>query len=53
MYSSDFKTNHKKEDVDLLICWIDDEKDRTLVPPKILALSPLIETGLKEGEIDL
>jgi hypothetical protein len=53
MYSSDFKGNHKKEDVDLLICWIDDEKERDLLPPHVLALNPLIETGLRQGDIEL
>lgn len=38
MRSSDFKQNHKPEDVDVLVCWTDDEKDREILPPKVLTL---------------
>jgi hypothetical protein len=37
-YSSDYKSNHKPEDVDVLVCWTDNETDRTVLPRKVLAL---------------
>ncbi len=36
--SSDFKANHKPEDVDVLVCWIDDETDRAKLPKKTVSL---------------
>lgn len=48
--SSDFKTNHKPEDVDVLVCWYDDESERTKLPPRVLALHSVakkaVETAL-------
>lgn len=38
MRSSDFSSNHKAEDVDVLVCWIDDETDKGKLPPRVLAL---------------
>jgi hypothetical protein len=38
MRSSAFATNHRPEDVDVLVCWIDDETDRAKLPPRIVAL---------------
>lgn len=37
-YSSDFKLNHKADDVDVLVCWLDDELDRPSLPRTVLAL---------------
>jgi len=52
-YSSAFKQNHKREDVDVLICWIDDETDRSVVPERIVPLSNVardaLASRLKEG----
>lgn len=38
MKSSDFTKNHHKDDVDILIVWIDDEKDRSKLPLETIAL---------------
>ena len=37
-HSSDFKANHKKDDVDVLVCWNDNETQRDALPPQVLAL---------------
>jgi hypothetical protein len=44
-YSSDFKSNHKPDDVDLLVCWTDNEKDRGTLPPRVLALHAVAKTA--------
>jgi len=36
--SSEYKFNHAPGDVDVLVCWEDDETDRTKLPPTVLAL---------------
>jgi len=36
--SSEFKLNHKPEEIDVLVCWIDDESDKSKLPGKIVAL---------------
>jgi len=51
--SRDFKSNHRREHVDVLVCWEDDEADRAVLPPRVLGLHALLETAIKEGEIDL
>jgi hypothetical protein len=38
MRSSAFKRNHAPEDVDVLVCWLDDETDRAVVPSRVVAL---------------
>ena len=44
MKSSEFTLNHEAEDVDVLICWQDDQKnDREKLPPNVLALHNLLE----------
>jgi hypothetical protein len=53
MFSSQFKGNHKKEDIDVLICWIDDEVDRTVLPPDVVGLSSLIENAIKDGDMEI
>jgi len=53
MNSKDFLLNHKKEDIDVLICWEDDATDRTQLPPHVVGLRSLLEKALEEGEIDL
>ncbi len=51
-HSSEFKTNHKPEDVDVLVCWHDNESDRTRLPPRVLPLHSVAkkaaETALAE-----
>lgn len=44
-YSSEFKDNHQPEDVDLLVCWTDNEKDRNKLPAKVLALHTIAKTA--------
>lgn len=53
MNSRSFALNHSKEDVDVLICWEDDEPDRSKLPPQVLGLRALRERAVKEGEIDI
>lgn len=53
MYSCDYSANHRAEDVDVLVCWIDNEKDRRKLPATVLALKDLLAKALDEGEIDL
>ncbi len=48
--SSDFKINHNKIDVDILICWIDDEKDKNKLPSKTLCLQEIALTNLLTNE---
>ena len=43
--SSDFKTNHKPGDVDVLVCWLDDESDQSRLPPRVLALHSVAKTA--------
>jgi hypothetical protein len=51
--SSDFKLNHKPEDVDLLVCWVHDETDKTKLPPRVLDLGSRLREAIKNGDIDL
>jgi len=55
MRSSDYATNHKADDVDVLVCWHDDcdEDRRRVLPRRVLALQPLIETAISQGLISL
>lgn len=38
MNSSAFKSNHSSDDVDVLVCWLDDETNRSVLPPTVLSL---------------
>lgn len=38
MRSSDFAKNHSADLIDVLVCWEDDERDRSLLPPAVVAL---------------
>jgi hypothetical protein len=38
MKSSAYKTNHAPGDVDVLVCWLDDEIDRESLPSIVLSL---------------
>jgi hypothetical protein len=53
MYSSEFAANHKAEDVDVLVCWIDDASDKSQLPARVLSLRSLLESAVREGTIDL
>ncbi len=53
MRSSEFSSNHKPEDVDVLICWLNDAADASQLPPLVLSLKTLLERIVQEGEIDL
>jgi len=44
-HSSDFESNHKPEDVDVVVCWIDNENDRAKLPGKVLALHLVAKTA--------
>ncbi len=52
MKSSGFKSNHKKDDIDVLICWVDDEINKDFLP-NVLCLSLLIEKSIKDGDIEI
>lgn len=47
--SSQFKLNHKKDDVDVLVVWDDDETDRSVLPNKIICLHELAKTAAIES----
>lgn len=47
--SSDYSGNHKPEDVDVLVCWIDDESDRSKLPGTVLALSDVAREAAALG----
>lgn len=51
--SAEFKLNHKSQDVDILVCWIDDESNKSNLPPIVLPLKTLLEELIDEGDIDL
>jgi len=53
MTSKEFSYNHNREDVDVLVCWDDDEQDRGKLPAQVLGLRSLLEKAVKEGEIDI
>lgn len=43
--STQFKSNHKKVDFDVLIVWENDEKDQSILPEFILVLSDIAKTA--------
>ena len=53
MNSSDFTSNHNREDVDVLVCWLDDESDRSKLPERVVGLKDLREKAVKAGKIEL
>lgn len=54
MKSSDFSTNHDKEDVDVLICWEDNAKvGREKLPDQIVSLKDILKTAIEANEIEL
>ncbi len=46
-------SNHTKDDVDVLVCWNHDNADSSVLPPTIVDLKALLETTIREGEIDV
>ncbi|MFL2949268.1 MAG: hypothetical protein ACJZ40_02645 [Candidatus Poseidoniaceae archaeon] len=42
IYSNAFKGNHHKDDVDVLVCWIDNEDDRDVLPPTVIELQTVV-----------
>lgn len=53
MNSSDFSSNHKRDEVDVLVCWLDDESDRRKLPERVVGLKDLQEKAVKAGKIAL
>lgn len=53
--SSFLKHGHKKDDIDLIVCWKDDETDPIARDklPKVLALHKLLQDLLNTGEIEI
>jgi hypothetical protein len=45
MKSSAFKSNHKKEDIDVLVVWEDDERDKSILPKYIIVLSEITKNA--------
>lgn len=41
--SSEYKLNHAPADVDILVCWEDNEADRSKLPPTVLALRTIAQ----------
>ena len=53
MTAKEFTLNHSRDDIDVLVCWDNNETDLTGLPPVVLGLRSLLEKAVKEGEIDL
>ncbi|MDZ7790392.1 MAG: hypothetical protein U5L08_07875 [Xanthomonadales bacterium] len=49
MRSTAFKRNHSPEDVDVLVCWIDDEGDRGNLPRDVLDLREIARLAASEA----
>jgi len=45
MSSSDFASNHNPDDVDVLVCWIDDETNRALLPADVVCLRSIAKSA--------
>lgn len=56
IYSSEFTTNHDKDDVDVLICWFDDETDRGELPDDVVDLRKIAQSTasieFRDSDID-
>ncbi len=46
-HSADFKLNHEPEDVDILVCWHDNETQRARLPVRVLALHGVAKLAVK------
>jgi len=51
--SNEFTSNHHKDDVDALVCWNHNETDLSKLPPIVIDLKRLLETAVREGDIDI
>jgi len=49
MTSSDFKRNHSPEDVDVLVCWHDDEEDQSVLPDTVVSLRSVAKLAATEA----
>ena len=47
MKSSDFRLNHNASDVDVLVCWEDDEENRELLPNSVLELRTTAKSAVE------
>lgn len=47
MNSSDFSSNHNASDVDVLVCWEDDEDNRELLPNSVLELRTTAKSAVE------
>lgn len=52
MRSSAFATNHKPEDIDVLVCWIDDAEDKTKLPPNVVSLKEIAKEAAAASLLD-
>lgn len=48
MVSSDFVKNHKREDIDVLIVWVDNATDKSQLPPTVLCLREIARAAAQE-----
>ena len=48
LYSRKFTENHHKDDVDVLVCWEDDEQNRDVLPPIIIELRNVVREVARE-----
>jgi len=53
MRSSDFETNHSKDDIDVLICWEDDSSNPINLPDNRVVLRDILQTAIESNEIEL
>ncbi len=51
--SKEFASNHKPEDVDVLICWEHDGGANEKLPKRVVALRTLLEQAIQDGELSL
>jgi hypothetical protein len=49
MRSSDYKLNHGPQDVDVLVCWVDDEQQRALLSATVISLQEVARTVASEN----
>jgi len=47
--SSEYKVNHGPDDVDVLICWEDNETDRSKLPPRVIALRAIAQKAAERA----
>lgn len=52
MRSSDFASNHKPQDIDVLVCWIHDEGDSSKLPRRVLSLKDIAKEAAAASFLD-